>query len=226
VTTNFPSSIDAFTNPTSADTLDNPPHDQQHADINDAMEAVQAKVGVDGSAVTSSLDYKVAQQGLTLVKTQTVGTAVSSVTVTNAFSSTFENYRVSFTGFNCSNSSGQTLQLRLGNGGTIYAAGYYGGGQSVLYSGTVNTWSVNNLSDVSCCYLTTTPGRTSTVFDIHTPYDVGLATPLMGFGHGFLSGSWWSYEYASTARITDLYFFPSVGTMSGGTIRVYGYNNG
>lgn len=59
MTTNFPSSIDAFTNPTSADTLDNPPHDQQHADINDAMEAVQAKIGVDGSAVTSSLDYKV-----------------------------------------------------------------------------------------------------------------------------------------------------------------------
>lgn len=59
MTTNFPSSIDAFTNPTSADTLDNPPHDQQHADINDAMEAVQAKVGVDGSAVTSSLDFLV-----------------------------------------------------------------------------------------------------------------------------------------------------------------------
>lgn len=59
MTTNFPSSIDAFTNPTSADTLDNPPHDQQHADINDAMEAVQTKIGVDNSAVTTSLDYLV-----------------------------------------------------------------------------------------------------------------------------------------------------------------------
>lgn len=57
--TNFPGSLDAFTNPTSGDTLDNPPHDQQHADVNDAVEALQAKVGVDGSAVTSSLDYKV-----------------------------------------------------------------------------------------------------------------------------------------------------------------------
>ena len=44
MTTNFPSSVDAFTNPTSNDTLDNPPHDQQHADINDAMEAVQLAV--------------------------------------------------------------------------------------------------------------------------------------------------------------------------------------
>jgi hypothetical protein len=202
------------------------PHATQHADLNDAVESLQAKVGVDGSAVTGSLDYKVANQGLTLVKTQTVGTAVSSVTVTNAFSATFENYRVSFTGFNCSNSSGQTLQIRLGNGGTIHADDYWGGGQSVLYSGTVNTWSVYDLAQVSCCYLTTTSGRTSTVFDVHTPYDAGEATPFMGFGHGFLSGTWWSYEYAPTARITDLYFFPSLGTISGGTIRVYGYNDG
>ena len=60
MTTNFPTSVDAFTNPTSNDTLDNPPHDQQHADINDAMEAVQTKIGADGSAVSSSLDYRVA----------------------------------------------------------------------------------------------------------------------------------------------------------------------
>ena len=48
MTTNFPTSVDAFTNPTSADTLDNPPHDQQHADINDAMEAVQTAL-LDGA---------------------------------------------------------------------------------------------------------------------------------------------------------------------------------
>lgn len=48
MTTNFPTSVDAFTNPTSANTLDNPPHDQQHADINDAMEAVQTSL-LDGS---------------------------------------------------------------------------------------------------------------------------------------------------------------------------------
>jgi hypothetical protein len=34
-----------------------------------------------------------AYAGLILVKTQTIGTAVSSVTVTGAFSSTFQNYR-------------------------------------------------------------------------------------------------------------------------------------
>ena len=48
--TNFPTSLDAFTNPTAVDTLDSPPHDVQHANAIDAIEALQAKVGVDGSA--------------------------------------------------------------------------------------------------------------------------------------------------------------------------------
>jgi hypothetical protein len=62
VATNFPASLDALTNPTGSDTLASPDHAGQHADSNDAIEALQAKVGVDSSAVTSSLDYKVAQK--------------------------------------------------------------------------------------------------------------------------------------------------------------------
>jgi microcystin-dependent protein len=58
--TSFPSGLDALTNPTSSDGLNSPDHAGQHADANDAIEALEAKVGVDGSAVTSSLDYKIA----------------------------------------------------------------------------------------------------------------------------------------------------------------------
>jgi hypothetical protein len=57
--TNFPASLDSLTNPSATDTLDSPPHDEQHADANDAIEALQSKVGVDGSADTNSLDFKV-----------------------------------------------------------------------------------------------------------------------------------------------------------------------
>ena len=59
--TNFPASLDSLTNPTSSDSLNSPSHSAQHANSNDAIEALQAKVGADSSAVTSSLDYKVAQ---------------------------------------------------------------------------------------------------------------------------------------------------------------------
>jgi hypothetical protein len=57
MSTNFPTALDALTNPLSTDGLAG--HASQHANENDAIEALQAKVGVDGSAVATSLDYKV-----------------------------------------------------------------------------------------------------------------------------------------------------------------------
>lgn len=56
---NFPTSLDEFTNPSSNSSVANPSHAEQHADANDAIEALQAKVGVDNSEVESSLDYRV-----------------------------------------------------------------------------------------------------------------------------------------------------------------------
>ena len=59
--TSFPTGLDSFTNPASSDALNSPSHSSQHADVNDAVEALQAKVGIDSSAVTSSLEYRFAQ---------------------------------------------------------------------------------------------------------------------------------------------------------------------
>lgn len=59
---NYPSSLDSFANPSSTDLMENASpaldHDVQHANANDAIEALEAKVGTDGSAVTTSFDYK------------------------------------------------------------------------------------------------------------------------------------------------------------------------
>ena len=46
--TNFPSSVDSFTNPTSSDTLASVPHASQHADVNDAVEAIETAL-LDGA---------------------------------------------------------------------------------------------------------------------------------------------------------------------------------
>lgn len=57
--TNFPSSLDNFTNPTSANHLSDGPvlHSAQHANTNDAIEAIEAKTGIDFSNVTNSIDF-------------------------------------------------------------------------------------------------------------------------------------------------------------------------
>lgn len=59
---NFPTSLDTFSNPVGTDKVNNAvsglKHSTQHSNANDAIEALQAKVGVNGSAVTTSHDYK------------------------------------------------------------------------------------------------------------------------------------------------------------------------
>ena len=59
--TSFPSNLDVLTNPTSTSTLASPSHSDQHTNANDAIEALQAKVGKNGSADVNTIDYKVAQ---------------------------------------------------------------------------------------------------------------------------------------------------------------------
>jgi len=80
MTTSFPASLDTLTNPTSGDSLNSPSHSGQHADANDAIEALQAKVGVDGSAVATSIDYKLNNTVATLTGTQTL----TNKTINNA----------------------------------------------------------------------------------------------------------------------------------------------
>lgn len=57
----FPADLPVLTNPTGANNLDDPGvlHSAQHANANDLIEALAAKLGVDGSAVATSIDYLV-----------------------------------------------------------------------------------------------------------------------------------------------------------------------
>lgn len=56
----FPTTgLDNFTNPTAGDYLGDAPvlHSTQHANLNDATEAIEAKIGIDYSNINNSLDY-------------------------------------------------------------------------------------------------------------------------------------------------------------------------
>src|SRR3990172_2827490 len=153
--TSFPVTLDDFTNPTPADNLSTPAvlHSTQHANINDAVEALEAKVGVDGSAVATSLDYRVVQleaidhaavtigtaNGLSLVG-QALSLGLASAGVTGALSgadwSTFNGKQASITfplgadlgGTGIANAAGSTLTLgaatSITGGGTVALGGF------------------------------------------------------------------------------------------------------
>mgnify|MGYP000214891520 CR=1 FL=1 len=61
MTTQYPAALDVLINPTSSDALNSVtvPHHQQHANANDAIEALETKVGVNNSADATSHDYKI-----------------------------------------------------------------------------------------------------------------------------------------------------------------------
>lgn len=52
--TSYPASFDALTNPASADPLTSPSHASQHANANDAIEAIQVRAGLTGTAFPAS----------------------------------------------------------------------------------------------------------------------------------------------------------------------------
>jgi hypothetical protein len=61
MTTVYPGAIDDFTNPTSSDTLDSQtvPHAAQHADINDAVEAIETTLGTNPEGAEATVSARI-----------------------------------------------------------------------------------------------------------------------------------------------------------------------
>lgn len=57
--TNYPTSKDNLTNPAATESLEG--HATLHSNVNDAIEAIENKLGVNNSADVNSIDYKVSQ---------------------------------------------------------------------------------------------------------------------------------------------------------------------
>jgi hypothetical protein len=70
--TSFPTSKDDFVNPQSTDSVQTVSHAAQHANVNDAIEALETKVGVNNSTDPNSLDYKVTQLELNFLDAEEV----------------------------------------------------------------------------------------------------------------------------------------------------------
>ena len=220
--TNFPASLDTLTNPTSSDSLSSPSHSAQHANVNDAVEALQAKVGVDSSAVTSSLDYKVAQlegrdtAGLVHISRTTVGSAVSSVTVSGAVSADYDNYQVIVSGGVSSVITGLSMYLDGLTSGYRYAY------QFEFWNGT----PVSKGASTSDTKWSTCGEGTPTSLKMN----MMLMSPFLSkektitFAHsGTNVVTRGGGSNADTTSRTGFVVFPNLGTLTGGTIDVYGY---
>lgn len=153
--------------------------------------------------------------GLWLVKTQTVGTAVSSVTVTGAFSADYDSYKIIYTGG--TGSTDIDINLTLGSTTTGYK-------YSALYT-VYNTTPAGNGTAAGANFLYAASATTTWAhgqFELHAPYltkrtfynaqNVNFAAGINAVG--FLDNN---------TSYTSFTLTCSSGTITGGTIRVYGY---
>lgn len=157
--------------------------------------------------------------GLWLVKTQTVGTAVSSVSVTDAFSSNYDNYLILMSGGTGSTSASIGISL------TGSSTGYYGfltygdsATNTVQGAGRSNQALLNWVGGV------VTAGNTAHVsVQVLGPYKAAYTKFLMGAyqsagNYGTMNG-----EHRVATSYTGFTITPDAGTLTGGTIAVYGY---
>jgi hypothetical protein len=154
--------------------------------------------------------------GLVLVKKQTIGSGVSSVNVTGAFSATYQAYKIIIAGG--VGSTNQTISLKMGSASNghdsalVYTA--YAGGVGALTDSYSNaaTWPLAGYSTAS--------GLTMNV-DLVNPFLTSLTRFYTGFSDQSNTGTY-NGRQSSTTSFTD--FTVAVGgTMTGGTIYVYGY---
>jgi hypothetical protein len=159
--------------------------------------------------------------GLTLVKAQTIGTTVASVEVTGAFSATYENYLITISGGVASGNV--NIAMILGATTANYA---YNNMYMAYSSTTVNGEASNSAAN----WLRVARGSANSLdgeINLKSPFEAKRTTAqfrtsssasneLWSMGGGYLNDA---------TSYTAFTLTPATGTLTGGTIRVYGYQN-
>ena len=159
--------------------------------------------------------------GLTFIKAQTIGSGVSSVTVTAAFSATYDNYLIVVS--DGVGSAAGTSSMTLGS---TTAAYYMSGFYLSPTSSTVTGFNINNGASWSSTYYTTSNNGGHII--LQSPF-LSKRTTFQSVLIGADSGSNYAHymgHLQNTTSYTAFTLTASGGTtMTGGEIRVYGYQN-
>jgi hypothetical protein len=207
--TNFPTSVDNFTNPTANDSLNIPSHSLQHANANDAIEAVEDYL-LNGAG----------KSGLVSLSTGTING--TQITLDNVFSSTYRNY---FVAMSVTGGSNGTISLQYINsaGSVLGGADYY----TELLVGFANT-AAASITNSSSSHVIGQRGNTSsfaTTFSVHAP-NLAQDTLLLTSGFSYDGSNYATRvvggQYAPATIMRGFVIsFPS-GTTTG-KITVYGF---
>ena len=159
-----------------------------------------------------------AYPGLRLVKSQVIGTGVSSVAVTSAFSTTYKNYVILISGGVGSAASADIRFIFTGSTASYYSVLAYANwaltGANLLANGN-NTANWPFVGEANTNYI-------NLAMQIQDPFETKYSrfscdyTSVTNTGRG-------SGLHTVASSYTGFTLTPSTGTLTGGTIYVYGY---
>lgn len=171
-----------------------------------------------GDSVDSTLFTALggAYPGLRLIKKQTIGSGVSSINVTGAFSAAYENYKIVVSGGTAT--GGLNVFMTLGASTASYNAGLQ-----------LTTWSSSALNSFAGAGLAAFPyiGYWDTnghrvAVDVQNPFLAKYTTYFGPYISVTASGTCSGLHQVNTSY-TDFTLSSPGGTVTGGTIYVYGY---
>jgi hypothetical protein len=158
--------------------------------------------------------------GMTLVKKQTIGSAVTSVIVTNAFSAAYDSYKILLIGGSTTGTG--DIILKLGS----TTSGYKSGMSYLNYTSvTVNGEAISNGSAWGRFGGSYASGFANGNCELDGPFLTQQTYVRGNWTNADYAGSW-SGVLANTTSYTDFTLTLNVGNITGGTIYVYGYNKG
>jgi len=155
--------------------------------------------------------------GLWKIKSQTIGSAVSSQAVTSVFSSTYDHYFVTVVGG--AGSTNVELRIQLGATTTNYK-------YQLLYGSFANSALAEGsttAANVPYCGYATTNGSSALVRISNPNRAMRTTVDAPYFGPGGTNAGNVTGLIDNTTQYTDFTLVIAGGTMTGGTITVYGW---
>jgi len=174
----------------------------------------------DGATAMENMATQIDDKsGLVLTKFVTIGTTVSSVTVTDCFSSTFDNYQIVVVVDQCSGVG--SYVSRFGATTTNYSSTMAIDG----FSGTLTGYARSNGGSFMYSALSHTADPSTFTITVAAP-NLAKYTQVHGTWQGRSAAGWCGGVLTDTNSYTSYVLTTDTGTMSGGSIRVYGMNKG
>lgn len=179
------------------------------------------KTFTTGEVLTASdTNTYLANSGLVYVKTHTVTGTPTTMVVTDAFSTTYDSYKIVVDGFVCSVVN-PSLALTFGSTITGY---YYGIPMCTVSTAAYVGVNGNNTSSFQAfAQRTPTAVASSFTLEILAPF-TAQNTRVIGLGYdGYSFGSYGVGILNNTTSYTAFTLTTDVGTFTAGKVTVYGY---